>query len=89
MRLLMLAAHRDEVAQVSITVSEPVAVYLTNRTRKEIVQLEEQGKIKVAIRGDNELLPEHLEFRCHDVNGTELQFLPPELSPPKDRSARM
>jgi ribonuclease E len=81
MRLVQLAAHRPEIARFTITVHAPVANYLNNRKRKELVQLEqEQGKV-ITIRGSDAVLPEHLAIECWDTNGAECKLPPSE--PPR------
>src|SRR5207247_10634721 len=42
MRMLQLAAHRENIHRIDIRVAEEVANYLLNKNRKEISTLEEQ-----------------------------------------------
>ena len=44
MRMLQLAAHRENIQRIHVRVQEDVANYLLNRKRKEITRLEESGK---------------------------------------------
>lgn len=76
MRMLQLAGHRNDIARVQIRVAEPVAHYLLNKKRREIAQLEENGKMSVTIIGGSSLYPETLEIVCHDGNGNEVKLLP-------------
>lgn len=76
MRMLQLAGHRNDIARVQIRVAEPVAHYLLNKKRREIAQLEENGKMSVTIIGGSSLYPETLEILCHDSNGNEVKLLP-------------
>ncbi len=76
MRMLQLAGHRNDIARVQIRVAEPVAHYLLNKKRREIAQLEENGKMSVTIIGGSCLYPETLEIVCHDGNGNEVKLLP-------------
>src|SRR5262249_31356526 len=64
MRLLQLAAHKENVARVHVKVAEPVAHYLLNKKRREIAQLEDSGKMHVTIVTSPGALPETLELGC-------------------------
>jgi ribonuclease E len=75
MRMLQLAAHRDNVARISIRVADDVAHYLQNKKRREIARLEEGGHIHVQIQGALGVPPETLEFVCYDSNNNEVRFL--------------
>jgi ribonuclease E len=76
MRLLQLAAHRENIHRIQVRVHEDVANYLLNKKRKEITRLEETGEMHVAITGGAGLPPETLEFVCYDNNNNEVRFLP-------------
>jgi ribonuclease E len=75
MRLLQLAAHRDQVQRVQVRVAEEVAQYLLNKKRKEITHLEESGSIQVQVISTLGVAPETLEFVCYDNNNNEVKFL--------------
>ncbi|MCI0378253.1 MAG: hypothetical protein L0215_11655, partial [Gemmataceae bacterium] len=77
MRLVQLAAHRDIVQRIEVRVQEEVAHYLLNRKRKEVAQLEENGK-QIFVRGVAGVSPEYIEFACFDNNNNEVKFLPYE-----------
>ncbi|MCI0459971.1 MAG: Rne/Rng family ribonuclease [Gemmataceae bacterium] len=85
MRLLQLAAHRENVQRVQIRVQEDVANYLHNRKRREITKLEESGDIQVAIMGVPGVSPEFLEFLSYDSNNNETRFQPYEETRPRRR----
>jgi ribonuclease E len=85
MRLLQLAAHRDQVTRIQVRVAEDVAHYLLNRKRKEITVLEEAGQIQVHVSGVAGAAPETLEFLCYDKNNNEVKFMPYEESRPRRR----
>lgn len=85
MRMLQLAAHRDNVQRIQVRVAEEVAHYLLNKKRKEIAQLEEPGRIQITIMGGAGIAPETLEFTCFDNNNSEVKFLPAEESRPRRR----
>ncbi|MCS6852066.1 MAG: Rne/Rng family ribonuclease [Gemmataceae bacterium] len=76
MRLLQLAAHRDNVHRIEVAVAADVAHYLQNKKRKEINRLEEARNIQVVITGRTGVSPETLEFLCYDNNNNEVKCLP-------------
>jgi ribonuclease E len=78
MRMLQLAAHRENVTRIEIHVTEEVANYLLNKKRRDIARLEESGNIQVQVIGKPGLPPESLEFVCYDNNNNEVKFLPSE-----------
>jgi ribonuclease E len=78
MRMIQLAAHREDIQRILIAVSEDVAHYLLNKKRREISRLEETGRIHVTVTGVARSSPEKLEFVCYDKNNNEVKFLPPE-----------
>jgi ribonuclease E len=75
MRMIQLAAHRENIHRIHIRVQEDVANYLLNRKRKEISRLEEGGELQVTINGVLAGPPELLEFTCYDNNNNEVKFL--------------
>ncbi|HEY5314925.1 MAG TPA: Rne/Rng family ribonuclease, partial [Pirellulales bacterium] len=50
-RLMILAAQREDVARVTITVSDEVATYLNNKKRRELAKIEDDGHIQIQILG--------------------------------------
>jgi ribonuclease E len=76
MRMLQLAAHRDNVHRIEARVHEDVANYLLNRKRKEIARLEEGGNLQVIITAAIGVSPETLEFVYYDNNNTPHKFTP-------------
>src|SRR5262249_22678901 len=49
MRMLQLAAHRENIHRINVRVHEDVANYLLNRKRKEISRLEGSGDLQMTI----------------------------------------
>lgn len=86
MRMLQLAATRDNITQIIVHVHDEVCSYLHNRKRKEIVWIEEQTNTSVIINGVACASPEHLEFVCYDANNNEIRFPPFEEPAPKRRN---
>jgi len=76
MRMVQLAAHRNNVHRIQIRVAEDVANYLLNKKRKEMSRLEEGSDIQIQITGLPGVAPETLEFTCLDNNNNEIKVLP-------------
>ena len=73
-RMLMLASQQPNTSRVTVRVNDEVASYLNNKKRREITQLEEEGKMTVQILGSEGLFPEHLELDCRDSEGREIKL---------------
>ncbi|MGQ9575512.1 MAG: Rne/Rng family ribonuclease [Thermoguttaceae bacterium] len=73
-RLLLLAAQRPDIAQVTVTVSDQVAEFLNNRKRRELTRIEDEGKMSVQVVGAKHVSPEHLVLECRDADGREVRF---------------
>ena len=74
MRLVILAAQREEIARIAITVDDEVATYLNNKKRREIARLEDEGQMTVQLYGRENVSPEFLLIECHDSQGREVKF---------------
>ena len=77
MRILALAAYREDVRRVLIGVSPSVAAHLNNRKRKEIAQLELEANMTIHIRHEESAPAEHLQIDCFDTNNGEIRLFPP------------
>ncbi len=73
MRLLIMATQQ-QIAKVTVTVSDDVASYLNNKKRGEIAKLEQDSKIAVQVLGLEHVSPEHLVVECHDSAGREVKL---------------
>ncbi len=71
-RMLMLASQQNACTRITVRVNDKVAAYLNNKKRREIMSLEEDGKMTVQILGSEGLFPEHLELDCRDNSGREV-----------------
>ncbi len=80
MRTLMTSANQQEVHRVDVEVHQRVANYLINRKRREITGLEEAYEVYVSIRSRGDVFPEHLQVRCLDEIGSEVNLLPQQPS---------
>jgi len=74
MRLLMLAAQQPKIREVLVSVHEQVASFLNNQKRKELAQFEEEGGLRIKIRGRENVYPEHLELDCRDERGNQIEL---------------
>ena len=73
-RILMLFGQLPHVAHISVKVNDQVASYLNNRKRRELSELEEEGKMSVQVLGSEEALPEYLELDCRDQRGNPVRI---------------
>jgi ribonuclease E len=83
MRMLLLAAHRENVRRIHVHVQEDVAAYLSNRKRKEVAHLEEVTGTQVMVTAAAGVPPEFLEFACYDNNNNEVKS--PSYDEPRPR----
>jgi ribonuclease E len=86
MRLLALAAHREDIRRVNVTVCAAVSTYLNNRKRREVARLESEANMMIHIRHDDDVPAEHLQIDCFDAQNNEIRLLP--APPPAARRAR-
>ncbi len=73
-RMIMLASQQSRCVEVSVRVNEHVASFLNNQKRREISELEGDGKLKIKIMGSETVFPEHLELDCRDEKGNEVKL---------------
>ena len=73
-RFLMLAAQNTDIAHVSVTVTDEVSAYLSNKKRRSLAKLEDEGEMSIQVFGAKNVSPEHLIFDCRDVEGNEVPF---------------
>jgi ribonuclease E len=74
MRLVILAAQREEIARIAVTVHDEVATYLNNKKRRDVARLEDDGRMSVQVYGRETVSPEYLVIECHDAQGREVKF---------------
>jgi ribonuclease E len=85
MRILALAAHRDDIRRIHVGVCPAVAAHLNNRKRKEIARIEQDANMTIHIRHEEDAPAEHLHIDCFDANNSEVRLFPP---PPAERHHR-
>jgi ribonuclease E len=76
-RLLILAAQQENVAAVTLTVSDEVAIYLNNKKRRELASLEDDSKVAAQVVGKEGVPPGYIVVSCRDSAGRELKFPSP------------
>ena len=75
-RQLTVASQTDDVVKISITVAAEVAEYLSNKKRRQLIELEDEGKLEVDIVGLADVSGEHLGIDCRDAEGREVRMEP-------------
>ncbi len=73
-RKLLMCAHNERIARVSVRVEENVANYLNNRKRRELTRMEDEYNLQVQILSDEGASPEFLRIECEDASGREIRF---------------
>ena len=73
-RQLTVASQTEEVTKISITVAAEVAEYLSNKKRRQLIELEDEGKLEVDIVGLADVSGEHLVIDCRDAQGREVRI---------------
>jgi ribonuclease E len=75
MRIVQLAAHREDVSKVTVTVSGQVAFQILNSKRAVLHEIETETGTTVIIRGDDSVTVDEISFRCEDSQGRLVKFL--------------
>ncbi|MBN1588333.1 MAG: Rne/Rng family ribonuclease [Pirellulales bacterium] len=75
-RYLMLASQRPEITRISVSVADEVAAYLSNKKRRELARLEDEGEMTVQVLGVKGVSPENLVIESWDKEGREVKFTP-------------
>ncbi|MGI6415727.1 MAG: Rne/Rng family ribonuclease [Thermoguttaceae bacterium] len=73
-RQLTVASQRPDIAKISIRVAADVAEYLSNKKRRQLIELEDEGKLKVDIVGLANVSAEHLVIDCRDAADREVRL---------------
>ncbi len=72
-RKLIMCAHHERIARISVTVEEEVASYLNNRKRRNLTQLEDEHDLQVMVLSREDVSPEHLKIECEDNSGRDVK----------------
>lgn len=73
-RTLALAVKNEHITRVTVRVNDEVAAHLNNKKRRDVMAMEDVGKMTVQILGSEALYPEHLEMDCRDNNGERVEI---------------
>jgi ribonuclease E len=57
-----------------VQVNDEVAAHLNNKKRREVMEMEDEGRMTVQILGSEALYPEHLEMDCRDANDERVEI---------------
>jgi ribonuclease E len=74
-RKLLMCAHNERIARVSVTCEEEVANYLNNRKRRELTRMEDEYNLQVQVLSREDVAPEFLKIECEDASGREIRFV--------------
>jgi ribonuclease E len=88
MRLLALAAHREDIRRVNVSVHAAVAAYLNNRKRHELATLEADATMIIHIRHEQDVPAEHLRIECFDDHNHEVRLLPQSIPAERPQAPR-
>ncbi len=75
-RLLMLAAQNPQIGAATVAVHNEVADYLSNKKRRALIELEDEGAMAIQVEGLDGVSPEHMVFDCRDKDNREIKFPP-------------
>ena len=73
-RMLALAVKNEHIDRVTVRVNDAVAAHLNNKKRREVMEMEDAGKMTVQILGSEGLFPEHLEMDCRNSAGERVEI---------------
>jgi len=73
-RLLNLAAAKNNIKEVVLTVSPEVAGFLQNQKRAAIALLESEAEKQIVINSDHNRVGENYDLTCYDERGSVVKF---------------
>lgn len=74
MRNLATAASEDKVARIAVEVHQRVGNYLSNRKRREIMDLEESAGVLITVNSRYDVNFEHLTLQCFDASEDQMRI---------------
>jgi len=80
MRQIALAASRDDIHQIEVTVHPHVAQFIHNRKRRALVHLEERSGKPIMVIADPRAGHESVTFNCVDNRAICVKFDPREMA---------
>ena len=69
MRFIQLAAHRDDVHRITVTLNPDLAFHMLNSRRSTLRKIESETGTVVFIRGDLAFTADQVEYACEDSRG--------------------
>lgn len=72
MRVAKLAAHRDDVSKVTVTVASDVAFQILNTKRASISAIENETEKQIIITGDPAFTADQIDCVCEDQRGRSI-----------------
>ena len=76
MRILQLAAHREDVHKITLTATPELALMVLNDRRATLHQLQESTGRAIHIQADARFGPDEIECVCEDARGRPVNFNP-------------
>jgi len=73
-RCLALALKNEHIERITVRVNDHVAAHLNNKKRRDVMEMEDVGKMTVQILGSEALYPEHIELDCRDGKGNRVEI---------------
>jgi len=73
-RKLIMTAQQERVSKITVTVEEEVAIYLNNRKRRELTNLEDEHSLQVLVLGREDVSPEFFKIEGEDSSGREVRL---------------
>lgn len=75
-RMVQLAAHREEIHKITVSVSNDVAFQLLNSRRLTLTAIEERTGKTIVVRGEASFTSDQVEYACEDNRGRPVNVLP-------------
>jgi ribonuclease E len=89
MRIIQLAAHRETVQAINVSVAPDVAYEILNKKRTIINEIETETAKLVILRGDPNCRSDEIICVCEDRDGRPVPFSPfPSQEPPTNKVRR-
>jgi ribonuclease E len=76
MRVVQLAAHRQEVETITVTAHPEVAVGILNRRRASLCKLEDETGAHITVVGNASFRGDQVEYECRDQRQREVPIFP-------------
>lgn len=76
MRILAMAANRQDIRRINITCSQNVANFLNNRKRQDLARIERDGHLTIHIRPEADVAAEFLQVDGFGNYNTEIRLYP-------------